>query len=252
MDNMPDSPVNLDGMPILVLHTIVSHLDIGHVIPLTQVNRQLRYSLTNNNGYWVYLLRTRLNIKLTGERRNHAFVELMRRLRTLRCDDCHKMQLYRRPFIHPFWNRPLCDVCQIDDKYRFVTAYTAKKNYFLDENDLLSLRTFNQKNPHYNNASHVRFFPRVDVQRRSELKLRLLQTTRVDRLKKRDLRSQQAKDRWCKRRRDNIIQLLTANGFPHASRHYCTAVDGFVRNRGRRLGWTAEDVVRICCARHMT
>jgi len=252
MDNMPHSPVNLDGMPILVLRTIVSHLDVGHVISLTQVNRQLRHSLTNDSGYWVYLLRTRLNIKLTGERRNNAFVELTRRLPTLRCADCHEMQLYRRPFIHPFWNRPLCDACRIDDKYRFVTAYTAKKNYFLDENDLLSLRTFNQKNPHYKTASHVRFFPRVDVQRRSELKLQLLQTTRIDRLKKRDVRSQQAKDRWRKRRRDNIIRLLTANGFPQASTHYCTAVDGFVRNRSRRLGWTAEDVVRICCARHMT
>jgi hypothetical protein len=126
----------------------------------------------------------------------------------------------------------------------------------LHKNDLLSLRTFNQKNPHYENASPVRFFSRVEVQRRSELKLQLLQTTRIDRLKKRDLRSQQAKD---KRRRDNIIQLLTANGFPHASRHYCTAVDGFVRNmfkldgsrvRGRR--WTSEDVIQICRTRHMT
>jgi hypothetical protein len=73
------------------------------------------------------------------------------------------------------------------------------------------------------------------------------------------LRSQQAKDRWRQRRRDNVVQLLTANRFPHASRHYCTAVDGFVRNlfkldgprlRGRR--WTAEDVVQICCTRHIT
>ena len=256
IDNMPHSPVGLDGMPILALHTIVSHLDIAHVISLTQVNRQLRYSPTNDSGYWVHFLRTRLNIKLTGKRRNNAFFELMRRLPTLRCAHCHEMQLRRLPFIHPFWNRPLCDACRIDDKYRFVTAYTAKKNYFLDENDLLSLRTFNQ---HYENASHVRFFSRVEVQRRSELKLQLLQTTRIDQLKKRDLRSQQAKDRWRKRRHNNIIQLLTANGFPHASRHHCTAVDGFVRNRlngrrgrGRRLGWTAEDVVRIFCARHMT
>lgn len=71
MDNMLHSSVSLDGMPILVLHTIISHLDIGHVISLTQVNRQLRYSLTNDSGYWVHLLRTRLNIKLTGKRRNN-------------------------------------------------------------------------------------------------------------------------------------------------------------------------------------
>jgi len=240
-------------MPVLILHTIVSHLDIGHVISLTQVNQQLRCSLINDNGYWVFLLRTRLNVKLTGKQQNNAFFELTRRLPTLRCSDCHQMQLARHPFIHPFRNRPLCDACRIDDKDRFVTAYTAKKNYFLDENDLLSLRTFSQKNPHYKLASHVRFFSRVDVQRRSELKLELLQTTRKDRLKKRDLRSQQAKDRWGKQvanRRDHIIQVLTDSGFPSASKHYCTAVDGFVRNRlnGRRVrgtSWAAEDVIQI-------
>jgi hypothetical protein len=127
---------------------------------------------------------------------SEALFELIRRLPTLCCADCHAMQLPQRPFIQPFWNRPLCDVCRIDDKYRLVTAYTAKKNYFLDENDLLSLRTFSHKNPHHKNASHIRFFSRVDVQRRSELKLRQLRTTRIDRLGKRDLRSQQAKDRW--------------------------------------------------------
>ena len=247
-------------MPILVLHTIVSYLDIGHVISLAQVNRQLRYSLTNDNDYWVYLLRTRLNVKLTGKRRNNALFEFIRRLPTLRCADCHKMQLRRRPFIQPFWNRPLCDHCRVDDKYHLVTAYTAKKNYFLDENDLLGLRTFSQKNPHYTNGSHVRFFSSVDVQRRSELKLGRLRTTRIDRLRKRDLKSQQAKDRWRERianRREEIIQILTANGFPYASRHYCTAVDGFVRNlmntsQVRSKRWTAEDVLQICCTSHMT
>jgi hypothetical protein len=152
MDNMPHSPVSLDTMPVLVLHTIISHLDIGHVISLTQLNRQLRCSLINDNGYWVFLLHARLSV---GKRRNNAFFELMRQLPTVRCADCHEMQLPRHPFIHPFWNRPLCDACRIDDKYRFVTAYTAKKNYFLDENDLLSLRTFSQKNPHYKHASHI-------------------------------------------------------------------------------------------------
>jgi len=262
MDNIPRSPtpaVNLDDMPILVLHTIVSHLDLGHVIPLIQVNRRLRYSLTSDNGYWVFLLRTRLNVKLTGKRRDNAVLEFIMRLPTLRCADCHTMQLPRRPFFEPFWNRPLCDVCRMDDKYRVVTAYTAKKNYFLDENDLLRLRTFSKRNPHHKNASHARFFSRVDVQRRSELKSGRLRTTRVERLRKRDLRSRQAKDCWRQQvanRREQITQLLTAKGFPSASTHYCTAVDGFVRNllirsRVRSRRWTAEDVIRYCKT-HMT
>ena len=189
-----------------------------------------------------------------------AFLEFIGRLPTLHCADCHIMQLPWRPFIEPFWNRPLCDACRMDDKYRLVMAYTAKKNDFLDENDLLGLRTFSQRNRHHKNASHVRFFSRVDVQQRSELKLRRLRTTRIERLRKRDLRSQKAKDRWRQRvanRREQIIQLLTANGFPYASTHYCTAVDGFVRNllnrsRVRSKRWSVEDVIRICCTRHLT
>jgi hypothetical protein len=165
----------------------LSHLDIGHVISLTQVNRRLRCSRTNDNEYWGYLLRTRLNVKLTGKRRNNALLECIRRLPILRCADCHIMQLPRRPFIELFWNRPLCDACRMDDKYRLVTAYTAKKNYFLDENDLLGLRTFSQRNPHHKNASHVGFFSRVDVQRRSELKLWRLRTTRIERLEEKRL-----------------------------------------------------------------
>jgi len=183
-----------------------------------------------------------------------TFLEFIERLPTLRCADCHIMQLPWRPFIEPFWNRPLCDACRMDDKYRLVMAYTAKKNYFLDENDLLGLRTFSQRNPHHKNASHVRFFSRVDVQRRSELKLRRLRTTRIERLRKRDLRSQKAKDRWRQRvanHREQIIQLLTANGFPYASRHYCTAVDGFVRNlsNGRRVRGLRQEM--DCRRRYM-
>src|SRR5271168_744505 len=183
-----------------------------------------------------------------------AFFEFIGRLPTLRCADCHIMQLPRRPFIEPFWNRPLCDACRMDDKYRLAMAHTAKKNYFLDENDLLGLRTFSQRNSHHKNASQVQFFSCVDVQRRSELKLRRLRTTRIEHLRKRDLRSQKAKDRSRQRvtnRREQIIQLLTPNGFPYASRHYCTAVDGFVRNlsNGRRVRGLRQEM--DCRRRYM-
>src|SRR5271170_630386 len=107
MDNIPHSPISINSMPILVLHMVISHLDIGHVISVTQLNRQLHYSLTNDNGYWVSLLRTRLNVKLTAKQRNDVFFELTKRLPILCCDDCHEMQLTHRPFLHAFWNRPL-------------------------------------------------------------------------------------------------------------------------------------------------
>ena len=168
------------------------------------------------------------------------------------------MELPRRPFFEPFWNRPLCDRYQMNDKYRVITAYTAKRNYFLDENDLLVLRTFSQKKPHSGAAPHTRLYSRVDVQRQSRQKLRRLQTNRNDRLEKRNLRSKQAKERWRKlvvNRHSHVIRLLTDNGFPNASNHYCSAVDGFVRNLWRdqegRYRWNEEDVVRLCCTSHI-
>ena len=123
----------------------MSYQDIGHIVPLTQVNRRLWYMLTEDNGYWLLLLHSRLSVKLTGKNRNTAYAEFVKRLPTLQCAECHRMELPWRPFIDPFWNRFLCDTCRFDDKYRVVTSYTAKHNYFLNEDDLLLLRTFSRK-----------------------------------------------------------------------------------------------------------
>ena len=152
------STINFDCLPILVLRRIMSYMDIGHVVPLTQVNRRLRYMLTEDNGYWLFLLHSHLNVKLTGKNRNTAFAEFVKRFPTLQCAECHRMELPRRPFIDPFWNRSLCEACRFDDKYRVVTSYTAKHNYFLNEDDLLSLRTFSRKNHVYPDAAHIRCF----------------------------------------------------------------------------------------------
>lgn len=255
------SPLNLNKLPILPMQQIASYLDIGEIVTLTQVDRNLRYSLTDDNDCWVILLRKRLNIHLTGTRRTNAYAQLLLRLPTLRCANCHFMEFPRRPFFDPFWNRPLCDKCRMDDKYRCVTEYTAKRNYFLDNNDLLTLRTFSRENPHNSAGSHMRLYSRIDVQRHSQQKLQRLRTNRTDRLAKQHLRSEKAKERWRKQfvnRRRMIIQLLTANGFPSALSafaHYCAAVEGFLRNGWRdwsnRQRWTAEDMLRICCPAHI-
>ena len=137
-----------------------------------------------------------------------------------------------------------------------MTSYTAKHNYFLKEDDLLSLRTFSRKNHVYPDAVHTRLFSRFDVQRQSSRKLLRLGITRKDRLAKRNIRSQRAKDRWRKQVEDrlrHVTQLLAANGFPNG--HYCTAVDGYIRNHWRNRGtqerWTAQDVLRECCVEHL-
>jgi XPA protein C-terminus len=139
-------------------------------VPLTHVNQQLRDTLICDNGLWLLLLRTRLNTKLSGESKNNAFQELLRRLPTLHCSNCLHMELRRHPFFDPFWNRPMCDRCRFAEKYRLITAYTAKKHYFLNENDLLDLKTISKENPHSKTAGHARYFSRGSVIKKSDLK----------------------------------------------------------------------------------
>ena len=56
--------MSLDDMPSLVLFTIASFLDIGHVLSLSQVNSNIRNILINNNHLWSSGIRHRL--RLTG------------------------------------------------------------------------------------------------------------------------------------------------------------------------------------------
>ena len=253
----PQPHTNLDNLPIVVLREIISYLDIGHVVPLTHVNQQLRDTLIFDNGLWLLLLRTRLNTKLSGESKNNAFQELLRRLPTLRCSNCLHMELRRRPFFDPFWNRPMCDRCRFAEKYRLITAYTAKKHYFLNENDLLELKTISKENPHSKTAGHARYFSRGSVIKKSDLKRETTNTTRQEQLAKRRTRSERAKEgqtRSRERRRNKIKEILKDVGFPRPDTHNCWVVKRYVRHTWRnfheRRRWNALDVVTRCLDQH--
>jgi hypothetical protein len=211
----PQPHTNLDNLPIVVLREIISYLDIGHVMPLTHVNQQLRDTLICDNGLWMLLLCTRLNTKLSGESKNNAFQEPLRCLPPLRCSNCLHMELCPRPF-DPFWNRPMCDRCKFAEKYRLITAYTAKKHYFLNENDLLDLKTISKENPHSKTAGHARYFSQGSVIKKSDLKRETTKTARQEQLAKRRTRSERAKGgptRSREQRHNKIKEILKDVGF---------------------------------------
>ena len=89
MDSSHRSTINFDCLPILILRQIMSYLDIGHIVPLTQVNQRLWYMLTEDNDYWLFLLHSHLNVKLTSKNQNTTFVEFVKCLPTLQCAKCH-------------------------------------------------------------------------------------------------------------------------------------------------------------------
>jgi hypothetical protein len=151
--------------------------------------------------------------------------------------------------------RAFCDhSCRWLEKFRLITAYTAKRNYFLTEDDLLPLRTISNDNPRSGKTGgHIRYFSRVSAQRRSDEILRAMATTRQARLTQQRRRSEKASQRWHRSMLARIQQvrtLLMAHRF-HKT-HYCDAVDAFARTRWidyrARIRWTIDDVLNVCLA----
>jgi XPA protein C-terminus len=246
-------------MPLVVLKTIISYLDIGDIIPLVLVNKSLYWTLITDEHLWHFLLRERLHVKCPET--DNAFNHLMLLSHAGRCCHCHRMEGFSRlPYFHPFWRMPFCNSCRSHDDYKLMTATYAKREYFLNDNDLLSFRVISKDNPHCSSASYVRRFSATAVIRKSEAKLKAQGITREQRLAKRLDRSQRETLRQSnlrQMRRDEIIGCLDFFGFPSANTHYCHAVDGFVRRTYRRLGrerrekWTSEEVVRWCFQYHL-
>jgi hypothetical protein len=50
------SSTNLDNLPIVVLKEIISYVDIGHTVSVTQVNQHLHYTLMTDDHIWTFLL----------------------------------------------------------------------------------------------------------------------------------------------------------------------------------------------------
>ena len=151
----------------------------------------------------------------------------------------------------PFWNRPLCDDCRHEPKYSLITALTAKKNYFLNEDDLVALRAISKENTYGKNAGHIRYFSREAVRRLSVEKLGRGRKSREQRLAEQWLRRERAREARVKMmegRHIKIVKVLQENGL--AASHNCLGVRGFVRNGWYRwwdrMRWTPEEVVKYC------
>jgi len=156
------------------------------------------------------------------------------------------MELKRRPFMDPFWNRPLCDECRCEPKYALITALTAKKSYFLNEDDLVALRTISKESILRENVGHIHYFSHEAVQHMSVDKLGRGRKSREQRR-----RREHAGEAWVRMmegRRIKIAKVLRENGF--AGLHNCLAICGFVRNGWYRwwdrMRWTPERVVKYC------
>src|SRR5437762_7597690 len=130
-----------DNLPFDVIRGIMKHLNVGHVIPLISVSRFFYQIIKPDHNFWRSCLETDLNVEVSKRKTINPFTEIVRRLSSLHCNDCGIMRgPPNRPFIDGFFNITICHDCHNHEKYRLITTFTAKKNYFLHENALLGLR----------------------------------------------------------------------------------------------------------------
>lgn len=242
--------MSLDCMPILVFFTIASFLDTGHVLSLSQVNRNIRHIFVNDNDFWSR--RVRYTLKLTGVPRDMQdhFKVVVEATKTRRCFHCLKMELLPRPSVDPFFGRTLCNDCQRRPEYRLVVSSTAKRNYFLNEYDLLSLRTMTAPNRKYKNGCPIRYYVRHEVQELARKKALKRHITRGEQLRQQMNRSVRAKEAHAKAREQRKRKLFAALGITHDNDFIPiagTAVDKYIRGGWRdwhrKERWKFEDVV---------
>jgi len=186
-----------DTLPFDVTRQIIKHLNVGHVIPLLSVCRLFYQMIKPDHDFWRSRLQRDLNVKVSKTNKTmDPFTEIVKRFSSLRCNDCGIMRgPPNRPFVDGFFNLTVCRDCYNHKKYRLITAFTAKKNYFLNEKDLLGLRTVSRINPHYKNGSFVRLYSREAIAEASASKLKKKGITLRERRALQQKRSQATKDR---------------------------------------------------------
>ena len=252
----------LKTLPLEVFRKIVSHLDVGDVLSLSQVDRTFRNVLVTDNYLWASRLQNGLKVRMNKEKRMDGFAEIVKRVPTHRCVDCNRMELSScRALMDPFFRKLLCSDCRSDPKYMLVNAGTARRNYFLIEDDLLPLRMIGKENPYHKRASPIRLYSREQIRALSEQKLLVLGVTREERLEQREERSKRTKEGKRKAREGRKKELLDAlKVYGRERQAYAVLVDncpvaesfigGGWRNKRRKIRWTVENVAKHFRRRH--
>lgn len=250
--------VTLDTLPRDVIREIVSYLDAGYIVSLSQVNQFLRRILVGDNYLWLRRLEYGLKVPISAETRQNPFGMMIKRIRTHRCAHCGIMEVsYQRPFMNSFFNKVFCNECKTRSIYALINAGTAKRTYFLNEDDLLPLRMISVENPHYKSASPVRLYSRHQVRAISEQKLALKGITREERLRQQRVESERQKEAYKKAiesRRTKLFKALRDHSMPCLEN--CVLVRNFIngrwRNKTEGIRWTVDDVVEHFRVVHQT
>jgi hypothetical protein len=142
----------LDKVPEVVLRELICYLDIGTILSLSQVNKNLRDRLSPDDSLlWSTLVRNRLE-KVTFSADEEAFGRMIRWTAVLRCSTCMVME-EGRPLMDPLQRQLICEPCKQDPakngKFQLISTTTAKNDYFLTDEELLPLPFVSSRNPYF-------------------------------------------------------------------------------------------------------
>jgi hypothetical protein len=154
-----------------------------------------------------------MQIKHGPRSKRKPYEEMVHRIPSRRCTGCKSME--QQPWFHGLFQARLCKGCRLKPEYTLITVTKAKQEYYLNENDIASLRVLKVKNPHYSSAAKMRLYCFKEVKDVSKAKMAVLQTTVVDRKRKAEETGEAIRERKrvaVERRRQDLADGLAEYG----------------------------------------
>jgi len=210
--------INLDKLPIDIIdHVLLQYLDLSTIISLSQVSHFFREVLVHTNPtFWHDLLAIRLKYVYAGSSPPaHVLAyNLIKKRRS--CDECLGKE--QDVSLRRLFRKRLCPQCKALDKYSMITMTRAKREFYLDDDDLSRIPALRTHNPHGYSKPKMHLYPLVDVRKRCEEKLRHQGTTFAERKqqgKERGAQIKLRKQNAVQRRRVQLTEALEELGIPY-------------------------------------
>ena len=175
--------LNLDVLPYDILRELVPYLDMGYLVSLSQVNRNLRLRLINDNGLWSYLLNQRLGIKeriIPDDK--HPFNDVIQITYDRRCFGCKRFEFDEGSAPDRTTRNSLCLKCSGSTKFKTITAAKAERLYLLSQSELDDLVEL--PDACIKRRGRMSYYPQMEVKAAADAKMAAMNTTLVEHRKK--------------------------------------------------------------------
>ena len=167
----------------------------------------------------------------------------------IECEVCNR----KTKCINYFYNNRICRSCEKDnDKYKTITKTTAKKEYFLNDDDLEKIDCLEVNNPHYSCASSMKLYCVNQVIKLADEKYKSsFDQVKREKEEKRKIRQRNKKIKLKEKennenkRRQELQQALFK--YDLKIREDSRLCQGYIDGS---INWELTNVVKMCCEMH--